>query len=122
MNFKFEIGMILGIAGVVNLFIAFMDSEFALIWILFSLAVILGSDIWLWKRKITTSEEKKELFWAKHGVWSVGLLVLLFGIFKHIGITTDFLTSAILIVVVVVVQFGLYSYKIQESKNTNEIK
>ncbi len=123
MNFKFEIGMIWGIGGVVNLFVAFMDSEFALIWILFSLALIIGSDIWLLNRKITRSEEKKELFWAKHGVWSVGLLALIFGIFKHGGMTTDFFIPAILIIIVVVIQFGVYSYKLQETRKIiSEIK
>ncbi|WP_010290051.1 hypothetical protein [Kurthia massiliensis] len=112
-TYKFQIGLILGIASTVNLFISFIDKEFSLIWISISILLLVLSNVWLLKRKINLDSEKKELYFAKHGVWSVGLLVILFGFFKN-GITVNYVLVSIFIVVLVLIQFSLYDYKLKK--------
>ena len=76
-HISFQIGLVLGIGGIVNLFIMFIEQEFSLMWLLFSLVLIIGSDRWLRSKTTLRSEELKEIYWAKHGVWSVGIVVSL---------------------------------------------
>ena len=111
-NYKFQMGLILGIASTVNLFISFLDKEFSLIWIFISILLLAISNFWLLKRKINLDSEKKELFFAKHGVWSVGLLVILFGFFKN-GITVNYVLVSIIVIILTLIQFSLYNYKLK---------
>lgn len=111
-NYKFQMGLILGIASTVNLFISFLDKEFSLIWIFISILLLAISNIWLLKRKINLDSEKKELYFAKHGVWSTGLLVILFGFFKN-GITVNYVLVSICVIILILIQFSLYNYKLK---------
>lgn len=97
-NYKFQMGLILGIASTVNLFISFIEKEFSLIWISISILFLALSNIWLLKRKINLDSDNKELYFAKHGVWRVGLLVILFGFFKN-GITVNYVLVSVFIII-----------------------
>ncbi len=120
MSLSFQIGIILGIGGMVNLFIMFVDQEFSLIWLLFSLAVVIGSDIWLLSRGNLKSDERKEVYWAKHGVWSVGILAILFGLFKNMDFTLSYMICTFLMILAVIAQFTIYRYRLISPPNNRK--
>lgn len=112
-NISFKVGLILGIGGMVNLFIMFIDYEFSWLWFVISLVFLLSSNLWLLKRKISKRSEEREVYWAQHGVWSVGVLAIIFGIFKNGGIPQSYIIYAGFLVLLIVMQFNLYKYKLK---------
>lgn len=112
-HISFQIGLVLGIGGIVNLFIMFIEQKFSLMWLLFSLVLIIGSNRWLLSKTTLRSEELKEIYWAKHGVWTVGIVVLFIGSFKH-EFTTNFLISTVLLIALIIIQFVIYRYQLKK--------
>lgn len=110
MNVSFQINLVLGIGGMVNLLFMYLVHEFSLGWFLFSLVLINGSNASLISLRTLHAQERKELVWTKHGIWTIGGGFVIAGMFKHGQFTITFIAITSLMIIAIMLQYGIYRY------------